>query len=123
MQTTFGRHFLCLASALVAVAPVAGQCAPAQRGSAAHQPVASQDAPTEEVRVVDLDLRHPADRKILKQRIHQAAIRVCKFDDFVSTACVDVASVEAQNQAHRLELANESIGATVATALVVTGAR
>jgi len=123
MQTTFGRYFFRLASALVVVAPAAGLCAPAERGSASNNSVGREDAPSEEVSFADLDLRQSADQNKLKQRIRLAAVRVCNFDGFLSAACVDIASVDALNQAHRLAEGNASIGATAATVLIVSGVR
>jgi len=119
MQTTFGRYLFRLASALVVVAPAAGLCAPAERGSASNNSMTREDGPaSEEVSVADLDLRQPADQNKLKQRIRLAAVRVCDFDGFLSTACVDIASVDALNQAHHLADGNASVGATAATVLI-----
>jgi UrcA family protein len=124
MKMIFGNHLRHSSAAFVGLAAVACLCAPAENASAKGKRIAREHAlNSEEVNVADLHLGQPTDRNILKQRIHLAAVRVCNFDGFLSVACVDIASVDALNQAHHLAGGDASIGATAATVLIVSGVR
>jgi UrcA family protein len=129
MKMIFGNHLRHSSAAFVGLAAVACLCAPAENASAKGKRIArehalnSEELNSEEVNVADLHLGQPTDRNILKQRIHLAAVRVCNFDGFLSVACVDIASVDALNQAHHLAGGDASIGATAATVLIVSGVR
>jgi UrcA family protein len=124
MKMIFGNHLRHSSAAFVGLAAVACLCAPAENASAKGKRIAREHAlNSEELNVADLHLGQPTDRNILKQRIHLAAVRVCNFDGFLSVACVDIASVDALNQAHHLAGGDASIGATAATVLIVSGVR
>ena len=107
MTNSSGKRFR--SGLTYATAAAACLCTPISGSTAAHATGYADALISEQVNIADLDLGVTAGQRQLKERIHSAAVRVCNFDGFLDTSCVDMATVDELNQGTPASLASRPI--------------
>lgn len=124
MTMTTGKKIRASALAFVGAGAAACLCMPAAYGRAdARAAPRADEIASEQVNIADLDLSRTSGQRELKARIQGAATRVCRFDGFLDTACVDVATVDGLNQAYSLGQVDPVLGAAAASAVLTIRGR